>query len=360
MKRARRAGTVVVTSLATTGLALAAALPAQAAAPPGWRVVFSHQYGGAAKYNNLSVAVATSLNNAWAFGTDVSQPGAPGRTPLAEHWNGKKWAQSTLPSGTTDGIIAASAPAANDVWAVTFEGERVLHFNGSKWAVAKSWKPLSPYLSGDLTGVTALSPTNVWVFGGSGYGPGLGTWHLSGKTWSQVTTGPGSGVFSASAVSARDIWGIGSNGAPENAIVHYNGTAWSYITAPVLTGANPRAILATSKNSIWVTSLGATSSVLHYNGSKWSTITVPWGMMPWSITPDGSGGFWCTGTTTANASWVAHRTSKGVWSRIRIGTQPATGMSAVAAIPGTTSVWGVGNTAAKTGSSAAIWAFGKI
>jgi hypothetical protein len=45
-------------------------------------------------------------------------------------WNGTGWQQATLPGGLTDEIIGASAPAANDVWAVSFLGGYLLHYHG--------------------------------------------------------------------------------------------------------------------------------------------------------------------------------------------------------------------------------------
>jgi len=60
----------------------------------------------------------------------------------------------------------------------------VLHWNGVRWTV-----PLRLKQSGyhaDFTGVTALSPSNVWVFGGEQNGltdlVGFGTWHFNGRT----------------------------------------------------------------------------------------------------------------------------------------------------------------------------------
>jgi hypothetical protein len=78
-------------------------------------------------------------------------------------------------------------------------GEAVLRWNGHRWSVAKSW-----HVGGrvELTGVTALSPTDVWVFGSGGFAPGLGTWHYNGHTWKHITQGAAVGITMASAVSS--------------------------------------------------------------------------------------------------------------------------------------------------------------
>ena len=59
---------------------------------------------------------------------------------------------------------------------------------------------------GELTGVVALGPSNVWVFGGSGFGPGLGTWHFNGRSWSQWH-GNAVGLQGGSALSAAKTSG---------------------------------------------------------------------------------------------------------------------------------------------------------
>ena len=69
--------------------------------------------------------MATSKSSAWAFGG--SNVAVGGQHAVAAHWNGRAWAGGALPAGVSSEIIAASAPAANDVWAVSFFGGWVLH-----------------------------------------------------------------------------------------------------------------------------------------------------------------------------------------------------------------------------------------
>jgi hypothetical protein len=186
-------------------LALAMAVPVQAAAAT-WSPVVTEHYGPATNYSAYTAVAALSTEDAWAFGT-TNQAGepAPG-TPVAKHWNGTKWNGSALPSGLTSEIVAVSAVSASSIWAVTQVGGDILHWNGSAWSVADQI-PGSDLL---CTGITAVSNSDVWAFGSSSVGPGLGTWHYNGHTWTQVN-GSAVGLVQASALSAKNIWAIGSS-----------------------------------------------------------------------------------------------------------------------------------------------------
>ncbi len=355
MRRSGRIATTLATGTVATALALATGAPAQGATS-SWRVVFSHHYGAAANSSGYTTGVATSAKNAWAFGgTDLSHtiPGAP----VAEHWNGTSWTGRRLPSGLTDSIVAASAPAAKDVWAVTGMGGNILRWNGSTWSLAKHLSG-----SGQLTGVTAVSASNVWVFGAGGFTGGLGTWHYNGSTWTHLTTGAAAGVDMASPVSAASMWAIGSVSAPDDSIVHYYRGTWRTLTAKALSGLQFTDILAESGSDVWAAATSATNSfkplLLNYNGSTWTRFPLPWPVGPMKITSDGHGGSWLTAIGRSGQSWIIHRTASGGWARTQI---TSGSMVAPLRVPGTTSVWGFGlaPVAGTTGSAAAVWGHGK-
>ena len=160
----------------------------------------------------------------------------------AIHWNGRSWGGSNLPSQVNQRIQAASAPAANDVWAVTFNGGYVLHYNGQSWSVAHQLpvKAAQGDLDLDTTDVVAFSAKDVWVFGGSGFGPGEGTWHYNGSTWTQQT-GTAADLALAGATSSSSIWALGGSGVPAaDAVVHYNGKSWQAEGSSALNGYYPR------------------------------------------------------------------------------------------------------------------------
>jgi hypothetical protein len=356
MIRYDRMGTIAGSAISAVALAAAMAAPAQAAASTGWRVAVSRHYGQAANYSAYLSVVSPGRKDAWAFGGTNTDGASPG-SPVAEHWNGRKWRAVALPGGLTSMIDGASAPSPGNIWAISQFGQYVLHWNGKKWAVAKRW----PGTGKLLTGAIALSTRNVWVFGTSGSGPGLGTWHYNGRRWSKVS-GIGGRVDYASALSPRSLWGIGSVEASQDSIVHYNGTNWARAATPAPAGTVFNGVRAVSASDIWASGTVAGDPsrpvLLHWAGSRWRRITVPWPVQPYQILPDGTG-IWLTADsgTTANVSWVLHRSGSGVWTRTRIGAG-RTAIFSLARVPGTSALWGAGRVATKVSSDAAIYARG--
>jgi hypothetical protein len=372
--------------IASAAVLAGTVLPAHAATP-GWRQVYSHHYGAAANFPTYAAVAALSPTSAWALGgTDASYGTGTTQVPVILHWNGKAWSASGAPSGVTGTITAVSAPAANDIWAITGASGWILHYDGHVWRVAKHITGF-----GQLTGVTAVSPTNVWVFGGPGADPGLGTWHYNGKTWAHLTTGSAWGLESASAVSARDIWAVGSTVSPGSSIDRFNGSAWTQVSAKSLPPGQWQytGIWASSDKNVWVSaSLSASNSdvpyLLHYNGITWSKWALPWAVTTGNValiaapTPDGAGGLWFTGFTMHNGPgndftrtlYVVHRSASGTWGRVKTGsfidtnstfTPSGADLGGLALVPGTRSLWGVGFTELPTiGGDAVIWAYGAV
>jgi hypothetical protein len=352
----RYACAILGAAVSAAALALAPALPAQGAESNGWRVVFTDHYGAAANQSSYQTVVATSGQDAWAFGLRNFVNNRCG-APVAEHWDGSAWQHSALPKGLISPVAAVSAPAAGDVWAVTEFGGDILHWNGSAWSVAeKLTGPRRPCgLGNDLTGVTAFSPDNVWVFGGGGISTGFGAWHFNGKTWTKLT-GLAAGIFDASALSPTNIWAVGSVKNPDDAILHYNGKTWRQVTAPALKGLSPSMIVLESATNIWVTGhpqTGSAPQLLHLSKGQWVNVPLPQHVTGLeSMAPDGQGGFWLVAGNT-HGSWIWHRSAAGRWSR----TDVDPGM--IALIPGTTSLLGASDAVRAAGGwNAVVWAYG--
>ena len=76
----------------------------------------------------------------------------------------------TPPLVGEDSLHAVSALAADDIWAVGRVGSSTLteHWDGSAWSVVASPDPLATSSGTNfLTGVAAVSPTEVWAVGGA-------------------------------------------------------------------------------------------------------------------------------------------------------------------------------------------------
>ena len=336
-------------------LTVAATIPAQASTPV-WRVVLTRHYGPATNYSAFTDAVVSATHQAWVFGsTDAGGAPIPGQ-PVAVHWNNKKWVNTSLPRGTTGGIIAASVVSPASVWAVTSIGGYILHWNGSRWSVAKHL-PGSPADELILSGVAAVNDRDVWVFGTSAGGPGYGTWHYNGYTWSRVT-GLGSAISTASASSASNIWGVDSHGSLQGEIVRYNGHVWQNMTPKSLNGLIFIGTLTQSASSVWITALTSSGSarLIHYSSGHWITQKLPWSADSLrEPMADGSGGFWLP-ASSGTKSWLWHRSAKGQWSRVSTSFP----VWAFAPVPKTGSVLLPGSVALKTGSNAVLWVHGSL
>jgi hypothetical protein len=347
---------------ASLALAVAAAFtPAYAATgSTGWRVVLAQHYGAASNNSAYETVAAPGRGDAWVLGgTDVALGNPAGiGTPVAKHWNGAKWTRSALPTGLVGDVSASAAVSGRNVWAVNESGSAnasILHWNGNKWSVARSL----PGTATDVaTGMLAFSSTNVWAFGNPGFAAGIGTWHHNGSTWTRLT-GIARGITTAAALSAADIWAIGSKLTPEDAVLHYNGRAWHQVTAPVLRGHAFSAILALPKDNVWAltyASQGSNTHLVHLSGGRWGSVRVPWRFgyaLP--IASDGSGRIWFFGYS-AGRTWAVHRTSAGVWSRTQLAGTPF--LTGLALVPGTRSLWGAGWIPPGTGTNALIFAYG--
>lgn len=367
---ARTAGSVTarsVTALLVTGTLAAGALAggslgawapaAQAAARPAWQLARDSHYGPPKNESGYD-AVLAHRDEAWFFGgTNLARTGRP----VVERWINGGWRRPVLPAGLTGWIAAASAASAKNVWAVSHIGGYILDWVDGTWAQAPGW---TPQPGKQLTGINAVTKNDVWVFGASsGSTAGAGTWHYAGGTWTQAT-GIARDIFRASDLGPANIWAIGGIRGSRNAVVHYDGLGWSHVTGRALRRMRFTAVLALTPTSVWVTGRERQKGrvkpkLAHFNGRHWVRIAVPGRAIPGKISSDGHGGIWVAANSAAG-SWMRHRSPHGRWRSTKIGSGPATQVNAIALVPGTTSLWGGGRTAAGTGTNAAIYSHGKI
>jgi hypothetical protein len=314
--------------------------------------------GGANNAPGFSAVIAPAGHDAWVFGG--TNPGEAS-SPLAEHWNGKNWRRAALPGGLGSFISGASASGPANIWAVSAFGGYVLRWNGVRWSVARRWSP-----GAQATCVTAISPTDVWLFGAPSHGlPGAGTWHFNGRTWTRMT-GPNTAIYRASAVSAHDIWAI-SAGPRGGSVEHWNGRAWRQIrTGPALAGTQLDDVLATGQHSVWVTGISPASAedghvvAAHWDGRRWHRHEAPGLVIPRRIAADGRGGIWITAMSLGSQteSRLLHLLKSGRWTETVVAHGLGNAISDLALIPRTRSLWGSGGFLTPAGGDAAIWLHG--
>ncbi len=143
-----------------------------------------------------------------------------------------------------------------------------------------------------LSGVAAISASDVWAVGNSGSqasGQVTVIEHWNGTAWSLVANpNPGTidnTLYAVSAVSSSNVRAVGyftSNGNIQTLIENWNGTSWQVVTSPN-PGLHPSlwAVTAISATSVWAVGSNGSSTVFdktlteHWNGKQWNVVKSP-------------------------------------------------------------------------------------
>jgi hypothetical protein len=344
----------------TAGLALAGT-PAAGATPAagqvtarGWTLRLATQYEPATNHSQY-LAVVAGRTDAWFFGgSNITGHGVP----EVAHWIAGRFRFPLLPAGLHSWIVGASAISPASIWAVTYLGGAVLHWNGTAWAT----EPRGGWPAGtQFTGISALSASNVWLFGaGSASHPGAGTWHWNGIVWTQAT-GPGAGIRQASVASRSDAWGIGGVGGSRNALFKLGGSSWRRVSPAALAGFRYTDVLALAPANIWVAgSVAGVPKLAHFAGSGWTLLAMPGSVAATGICRNGTGGLWVIAQPAAGPSFVRERSAGGHWSKVTVSSSSANEIVACALVPGGQSAWGAGKAAAPRGTAAAAYGHGSL
>ncbi len=320
-----------------------------------FQLTAGRHYGQPTNASGYSVIVRTGPASAWLLGG--SNPGGPS-TPVAALWNGALLTSATLPSGLTSFISDASATSPSDIWAVSRYGRYVLHYDGVQWRVVKLWQ------HGQITGLTAVSPSDVWVFGTTADGTSnVGTWHFDGYSWQRVP-GLADSVVRASATSDSDIWAIAASRASYS-ILHYDGTSWQQVpTGADLDGIQPRDILANSPSDVWVlgtqadTTDGVRLVLLHWNGTAWTSLVTQIDAWAGRLAPGADGSVLVTATPAdaSAAGLILQVAAPAGWPAVTAQSWLENGsVSDVTLASGTQSLWASGAILTRLGGEAVIW-----
>lgn len=274
---------------------------------------------------DLTAVAALSDKQAWAVGYRLS---ATQVEALALRWNGTSWTQeSTLPNDSFPQALAVRS--AKDIWAV---GANTAHWDGTSWttrnldrdpagrvvpdavattsdgkawtvgrAVPQSIKNAVPAIQswdgsawrrqslpdvgkGELTGLAAVAPDDIWaagtVFGTDTTDQTALLLHWDGTSWKRVDAPAGKSgedpfVSAIAALGADDIWAVGgvnSKGPDRPYALHWDGKKWAAVTTPDIADGRLRAVGRAGDGALWaVGGKGAVSVALRWNGqqSRW-------------------------------------------------------------------------------------------
>jgi hypothetical protein len=214
---------------------------------------------------NVVHAVAFSRSNAWVFGPKIT--GSTQGLWVAAHFNGSSWQRVRMPGEP----LAASAQAANDIWAIGPSNKTAakgsnrqvriaMHWDGHRWQtlstprirVARKEQVL-------VNGAVAIGQKNFWwsysVLTTSGkVRPGGRMLHWNGRKWREVKLPTATQLF-GTAVAAEDgaggVWLTsitGNSSAPVTVAYHYSAAGhWSRDVPPIPAGFN-----STSLSLFWI------------------------------------------------------------------------------------------------------------
>ncbi len=259
---------------------------------PGWSVVPSTDVAG--QQDRLINVAADSRSDAWAFGVKDAAPSPP----FLEHWNGSKWNIVASPQfDYTMQLQGIAALTPNNVWVVgnriqithTTFYERTLigHWDGKKWSVVPSPNAGPTEF---LYAVTAVSANDIWAVGSDFSRYHTLVEHWNGTTWSIVPSPNANSsdneLYGVQALSSTDVWAVGSTsknfGGYQPLIEHWNGSKWSITSGPHPGGQSGSQLYAVSPiapNDVWAVGYVQEQSeqtlTEHWNGKKWSVIASP-------------------------------------------------------------------------------------
>lgn len=233
---------------------------------------------------------AVSAGDVWVVGGYSS---GGDTLPLIEHWNGSRWRISSSPQVGGAGLAAIAAASETDVWTVGVAEGRPLveHGDGRRWRVVdfpSAGSGSARAAGGELTSLNVLAADDVWAAGATLVGRHATTLigHWDGTAW-VVVPSPTPGkqqlahLTGISAAGPADVWAVGDYAAGTALlplIEHWDGSAWTEVEAPHLTGHLRRltAVTARTADDVWAVGLrGGKTVVLHWDGRDWTQAAAP-------------------------------------------------------------------------------------
>lgn len=250
---------------------------------------------GAISLNGISMV---SASEGWAVGNSVLPPGADGFTVgvLLHYTNGQWQSQFEMRASGLSQVLMRSA---SDGWILgsgaydSGDVNLILHYDG------KSWEPMapSPHMGSINFSSMSITGESMW-FAGIDYGIDIGgvgfdgdsgeaIVHYDGHAWTREKTNLGnSRLGDVLMLSPTEGWAVGGNpgrtlkhisGPPYGLILHYYNGVWedqAHIPAPANSSyfmLSSVAMVSSSKG--WI--VGMNGTILRYQAGAWTQVASP-------------------------------------------------------------------------------------
>jgi hypothetical protein len=205
----------------------------------------------------LTTIAAASAKDVWLGGGTMSG------YPAIYRWSGKKFVAAKLPKLRFGEIQSIAASSPSNAWAVSGDLRSkddtpvALHWDGKKWSAVASPE--------DMRGVSTSGPGNAW---GLGYNGNFVHWN--GTAWAAQSVMPDVTLTDTATHSATNAYAVGgtvvgSHDAP--VVLKFNGSTWTSVALPKHVAHVALTAAAMRGSSVWA--MGS-QLILHSDGGKWS------------------------------------------------------------------------------------------
>ncbi|MFB7168668.1 hypothetical protein [Streptomyces sp. NPDC056242] len=224
---------------------------------------------------SLRVVAASGPGDMWVFG--AAGP-AGGQESRAARWNGSRWTPTWRePNSLVD---AATVAGPGDVWvAARRRGGDGVCRSFLRHHTAAGWSAVALPSVVCVHAMHALSPRDVWAVG-EGRGRPV-TLHWDGRRWRTVplppaVAGPAGELRGIAAQSPTQLWAIGRTGRTGDAVgpvaVRWDGHKWVSVVGSGVAGKFVNAA-PDGHGGVFVSAFSAKGDdlVFHYDGRHWSS-----------------------------------------------------------------------------------------
>jgi len=234
------------------------------------------------------------------FATGVLAAASPSAGHVMAEQSSPDWVISQTPNPGYYGNIlwGITARTPSDAWAVgvqateTSNDTLAMHWNGTTWTAVATPNPWPECEDGDilwggnaLASVSAVSANDVWAVGSECYSANAMVEHWNGSSWSLVASprrpkgfDSTAALYGVKAISATNVWAVGYRGSSglETLVEHYNGSNWGEVASGSGVSGYLSSVAATGPNDVWaVGGTDAGNLIEHYDGSTWSVVPSP-------------------------------------------------------------------------------------